>query len=165
MSDDRIERMRRHQKSLHQAEEKKKSQDQAASSHQIAQDARSASQTGQDTPPVLSMPPRKPQQPQKANIKPKARGFRPPAAHDRQIEHKGRLPDGARYETRYCAVGERWTGTLTVPLADGRTESFSGQASGLFKLIHWLDDQYRLFLRQSSPAKVAPSPPAGETAS
>ena len=55
--------------------------------------------------------------------------------------HAGRLPDGSRYEVRYDATRQEWSGTLTVPPL-----TFEGAGSGLFALLAQLDSQYRATL-------------------
>jgi len=58
-------------------------------------------------------------------------------------EAPGRLPDGSRFEVRYDASAERWSGSLTVPTAGGEPATFTGSGSGLFPLLSSLDQQYR----------------------
>lgn len=48
-----------------------------------------------------------------------------------------RLPDGAKVEATYDAGRTQWRGTLTVG-----DKTFTGSASGLFKLLQRLDEQY-----------------------
>jgi hypothetical protein len=61
----------------------------------------------------------------------------------RQVKHPEkvqtpRLPDGAAFTVAYDAATETWTGSLTV---EGHT--FTGSASGVFKLLAQLDRQYQ----------------------
>jgi hypothetical protein len=58
----------------------------------------------------------------------------------------GRLPDGSRFEVRYDAAKEQWSGSLTVPAAEGAPTTFTGSGSGLFPLLTRLDQQYRATL-------------------
>jgi hypothetical protein len=58
----------------------------------------------------------------------------------------GRLPDGSRFEVRFDAGKEQWTGTLTIPTADGTPVTFTGSGSALFRLLANLDKQYRATL-------------------
>jgi hypothetical protein len=58
----------------------------------------------------------------------------------------GRLPDGSRFEVRYDAAKEQWSGSLTVPGAEGAPATFTGSGSGLFPLLASLDKQYRATL-------------------
>jgi hypothetical protein len=53
----------------------------------------------------------------------------------------GRLPDGAVFHVAYDATKTLWTGTLAI---DGQT--FTGESSGVFKLLAKLDAQYRASL-------------------
>jgi hypothetical protein len=53
------------------------------------------------------------------------------------------LPDGSRFEVRYDAGQERWSGTLTVPAAGGEPATFTGSGSNLYKLLARLDERYR----------------------
>jgi hypothetical protein len=58
-----------------------------------------------------------------------------------------RLPDGSRFEVCYDAAKEEWSGSLTVPTSDGAPATFTGTASGLFRLLSNLDRQYRATLK------------------
>jgi hypothetical protein len=58
----------------------------------------------------------------------------------------GRLPDGSRFEVRYDAAKEQWSGSLTVPAAGGAPATFTGSGSNLFQLLASLDGQYRATL-------------------
>ncbi len=58
----------------------------------------------------------------------------------------GRLPDGSRFEVRYDAAKEQWSGSLTVPAAEGAETTFTGSGSNLFQLLASLDRQYRVTL-------------------
>jgi hypothetical protein len=58
----------------------------------------------------------------------------------------GRLPDGSRFEVRYDAAKEQWSGSLTVPATGGEPATFTGSGSGLFPLLTELDKQYRATL-------------------
>ena len=51
---------------------------------------------------------------------------------------QGRLPDGANFNVRYNAQTMTWAGTLVV---NGKT--YTGSASGVFKLLERLDRCYR----------------------
>ena len=53
-----------------------------------------------------------------------------------------RLPDGSRFEVRYDAARQEWSGTLSVPTPGGPL-TFEGARSGLFPLLAHLDSQYR----------------------
>lgn len=77
----------------------------------------------------------------KAN-KPKCR---PGGMHDRRMNDKGRLPDGAQFVVIYNADFQSWGGHLLIG-----TKRFVGQAGGVFKLLSQLDDQYRKFLAQEA---------------
>ncbi len=63
-----------------------------------------------------------------------------------------RLPDGARFDVGYNAEQTKWSGTLTIP----GCPVFSGYHSAVFKLLHYLDTQYRKHaeenLTHNSPA-------------
>jgi hypothetical protein len=54
----------------------------------------------------------------------------------------GRLPDGSRFEVVYDAGTESWSGTLTV-VVHGEPTVFTGQHTGVFRLLQALDQQYR----------------------
>jgi hypothetical protein len=54
----------------------------------------------------------------------------------------GRLPDGSSFNVVYDAAKVSWSGSLTVPLADG-PRRFEAQASGVMKLLRELDRLYR----------------------
>jgi hypothetical protein len=51
---------------------------------------------------------------------------------------KSRLPDGAVFHVEYDATAETWTGTLAI---NGQT--FKGKASGVFRLLVKLDNDFR----------------------
>jgi hypothetical protein len=59
--------------------------------------------------------------------------------------HAGRLPDGSRYEVKYDATRQEWSGTLTVS-----PQTFKGAGSGLFALLAELDAQYRATLERAA---------------
>lgn len=65
-----------------------------------------------------------------------------PKANDRAIMAKGRLPDGAQFTAVYDAANTLWNGMLTIP----EVKTFSGRSSGIFQLLHSLDDAYRAHL-------------------
>ncbi len=58
----------------------------------------------------------------------------------------GRLPHGSQFEVRYDAAKEQWSGSLTVPAAEGAPATFTGSGSALFPLLADLDRQYRATL-------------------
>ena len=82
-----------------------------------------------------------------------------PAAKDAKA---GRLPDGAKFTVVYSAEAQRWSGTLEIPHAGlldepaGSGEApygiFRGSASGVFRLLTKLDEEYRRF-KASTPAE------------
>ncbi|MFO0881814.1 MAG: hypothetical protein U0840_31340, partial [Gemmataceae bacterium] len=57
-----------------------------------------------------------------------------------------RLPAGSRFEVTYDATGQQWSGSLTVPTSGGSLATFTGSASGVFRLLGDLDKQYRATL-------------------
>jgi hypothetical protein len=59
-----------------------------------------------------------------------------------------RLPDGSQFEVRYDAGKVQWSGSLTVPTAEGGASlTFTGSASALFALLRRLDKLYRATLK------------------
>jgi hypothetical protein len=70
----------------------------------------------------------------------------PPRPDKDRRPQPGRLPDGSRFEVRYDAEKEQWSGTLTVPSPEGAPATFTGSGSGLFPLLTSLDRQYRATL-------------------
>lgn len=87
---------------------------------------------------VPAKPPKnKPPKPPKAKAaEPVQRPVKPPP------EHPPRLPDGSTFTVRYDATAVMWSGTLGVPL-NGRTLVFEEQASGVFRVLRLLDEQWR----------------------
>lgn len=77
--------------------------------------------------------------------------FRPwtPRQNDRAIQAKGRLPDGARFTAVYDAANMLWHGMLEIPEAP----TVSGRSSGIFQLLHELDDQWRAHLKAQEGQK------------
>ena len=71
---------------------------------------------------------------------------RRPGGAKRSQAEEARLPHGATFEVRYDATSETWSGRLTIGEA-----MFSGQASGVFKLLTQLDDKYRKSLTAKMP--------------
>jgi len=63
-----------------------------------------------------------------------------------QAKHEQRLPDGASFQTVYDAERIQWSGTLTVR-TDAGILTFSQQASGVFRLLIRLDQDYRNWLQ------------------
>jgi hypothetical protein len=61
----------------------------------------------------------------------------------------GRLPDASKFEVSYDAAKEQWSGTLTIPSAEGAPATFTGSGSGLFPLLASLDKQYRATLQDA----------------
>jgi hypothetical protein len=59
-----------------------------------------------------------------------------------------RLPDGAAFAVCYDAARQCWTGTLTIP----GLPVFQGTQSGVFRLLHFLDQQYGQLVQQEAPA-------------
>jgi hypothetical protein len=53
-----------------------------------------------------------------------------------------RLPDGAKFTLLYDASKELWQGELAV-VWEGKLRIFSGQGSGVFRLLEKLDVQFR----------------------
>lgn len=89
------------------------------------------------TPEPLSEKPKKPKRPWT------------PRQNDRAIQAKGRLPDGARFTAVYDAANMLWHGMLEIPEAP----TVSGRASGIFQLLHELDDQWRAHLKAQEGQK------------
>jgi hypothetical protein len=85
----------------------------------------------------------------------KARGGPTPRKERAARPAAERLPDGSAFAVAYDARAAKWSGTLTVPTADGR-QVFEGEAGAVFKLLSALDGMYRAWLA----ARAAP-PPAG----
>jgi hypothetical protein len=63
------------------------------------------------------------------------------------VPQGGRLPDGSRFEVRYDAAQQQWSGSLTVPTPGGEAATFTGSGSGLFPLLASLDQEYRATLK------------------
>src|SRR5262249_3281707 len=84
----------------------------------------------------------------------KARGGPTPRKEKAAQPVVDRLPDGSEFRVAYHAAAERWSGTLTVPTAEGG-QVFEGEAGGVFRLLTQLDRQYRDWLAAQS------APPAG----
>jgi hypothetical protein len=78
------------------------------------------------------------------------------AAEQRRCEkEKRKLPDGSRFEVRYDAEKEQWSGSLTVPSPEGAPATFTGLGSGLFPLLTSLDKQYRATLTSAAKAGIS----------
>ena len=112
-----------------------------------AQDALAAATFGtpgkempKDPRPTLPEPPQKEKKPQRPWT---------PKANDRALMAKGRLPNGSSFTVAYDAEKMVWNGSLYVKEAD----LFHGQASGVFQLLHSLDDQYRAHLKAQEGQK------------
>lgn len=75
------------------------------------------------------------------------------AANSRPAKRPGpkleRLPDGSKFDVRYDATRELWSGTLVI-----QGQTFTDSASGVFNLLTKLDRQYR---KATAPASPPPS--------
>lgn len=76
---------------------------------------------------------------------------------DRRMEQNGRLPHGSSFSFWYNATEERWTGVLCIStpakVPGELKESFADSASGVFKLLTKLDNQYRSWLAEQEAGK------------
>lgn len=61
--------------------------------------------------------------------------------HDKAMEDRGRLPDTSEFHVSYDAAKHLWSGKLIINMPKGA--EFSGESSGVFKLLAMLDKQYR----------------------
>lgn len=87
--------------------------------------------------------------------KPKAKKERKtPEQRDQQVEKKGRLPDRSRFDVQWDATAKKWSGSLVIETATG-PKVFSGKNSGVFLLLHKLDDQYREWVARNTGEAVA----------
>ena len=57
-----------------------------------------------------------------------------------------RLPHGSGFAVTYDGARIEWTGTLTIVLPWGEEIAFLGKQSGVFRLLAYLDNQYRQYL-------------------
>ena len=85
----------------------------------------------------------------------KARGGPAPRKQKAARPVVERLPHGSSFTVSYDAQAVKWTGTLTVPTAEGG-KVFEGEAGAVFKLLTQLDAEYRLW------AAAQAAPPAGD---
>lgn len=118
----------------------------------------------QNKPGPVAAPPPPPPPPKQ----PKPKKPFTPHARDLKIESRGRLPDGSIYVACYDAKRELWEGIMYLPvdpkcghdeyllIRDGLLgligRTFRGTLSGVFKLIHGLDTQFRLWLQKQGDA-------------
>ncbi len=84
----------------------------------------------------------------------KNRGERRAKAQQAKREDHGRLPHGANFSVQYDAAKKSWHGNLCILAVDGsEPQFFSGEASGVFKLLSLLDSKYREWLVQQPKGK------------
>jgi hypothetical protein len=94
--------------------------------------------------------------------------------HEKAMAAKGRLPEGSHFEATY---GDgHWNGFLSIPGSHRAMLTaiptiagirFEGTASGLFRLLSMLDDQYRAWVaaQPSRSADTGPAPDATPSSS
>lgn len=75
---------------------------------------------------------------------------------DVKSAHDQRLPDGSVFRVVYDAGSKAWSGLLNVPQGGSSTD-FRGTASGVFRLLQDLDNQYRTW--HAEQVKENPDPP------
>lgn len=61
---------------------------------------------------------------------------------DARMDAKGRLPDGSRFDQKYDAASQTWSGRLEI-LEGDTLLCFEAEAPGVFKLLVVLDNMYR----------------------
>lgn len=69
-------------------------------------------------------------------------GWCPNCLAERRDQHKPRLPPGSRFNVLYDGETQTWSGTLQVKTPMG-VQAWSGQKSGVFRLLQALDIMYR----------------------
>lgn len=74
-----------------------------------------------------------------------------PEQQDARRAHKGRLPDGSRFDLTYHANTQTWTGELLIWSVEvNDLITFSGEAPGVVRLLDKLDDLYRKWVTEHS---------------
>lgn len=102
--------------------------------------------------------PKKGNQPRDSNSnRTKRRKMKRHGKEDRDMEKRGRLPDGSKFVAVYSDVGRRWSGALVVATADGPRE-FPGTGAGVFSLMRNLDRAYRGWLADQKEGEIIPRP-------
>jgi hypothetical protein len=83
----------------------------------------------------------KPKAPKKKYVHPGT-----PKRQDKRLQKKGRLPHGSFFDVKWDATTMLWKGRLTMNIAPGSLQVFYGEHSGVFQLLHLLDDMYRAYV-------------------
>jgi hypothetical protein len=84
-------------------------------------------------------PPEPPKEPKKKKEKKPKQPVSEAEKRDNINDTYGRLPDGANFNVSYDATEKRWSGFLAIP----GFEPIVGGHSGVFKLLTFLDREYR----------------------
>lgn len=129
--------------------------------HQAAKGMTPAAPHKPPKPKQKEKPPQKQQKKKKKTRKP----LPTPEEHDARLGKKPRLPNGAMYRVEWCEKSGMWAGFLRIWNPTGDCLEFRSEATGVFRLLHVLDEQYRTWLKESQLRKSAVETIAPEPAS